>query len=258
MRTRFIMCPREPLTRSSCRSRLVSFFHFFHFALFIIVPLQLTGQETIPILFHGVILDAGTQQPLGGAHYINMHKSAGAADDRGQVSFFARPHDTITFTSVGYKDFIMVISDTLFAREYTAGIFMSSDTLMIEAVIVVPRLGNLKAEIMADRTPVDQDMINAANNLKLSAYQGLAGANKLGDPSTNYELLRQKQRIEAYEKGGIPTDKMLGLSPLLIIPVIYVLAKGFPGDPQPPAPYISSRELQQIRALHDSLVYRKK
>ncbi|MCJ7820724.1 MAG: hypothetical protein MUP53_05940, partial [Bacteroidales bacterium] len=141
---------------------------------------------------------------------------------------------------------------------YMAGVFMSPDTLMIEGVIVVPRLGNIKAEIMADRSPADQELINASNNLKLSVYQGLTGANKLGNPAMNYELLRQKQRIDAYEKGGIPSDKMVALSPFFIVPLIYVLAKGLPDDPVPPAPHISSRELQQIRALHDSLLYRKK
>ncbi len=224
----------------------------------IAAPLNLNGQQSTFILFHGIILDSGTREPLTGAHYINMHSSAGAADGRGQVSFYARPLDTVTFTCVGYKDLRMVISDTLYAKEYTAGIYMSSDTLMIEEVVVRPRLGNLRAEIMADRPPADQEMINAANNLKLSAYQGLTSTSELGDPAMNYEFLRQKQRTEAIEKGGIPSDKMVGLSPFTIIPLIYILAKGLPEDPKPPAPYISARERQQIRALHDSLVYGKK
>ncbi len=74
----------------------------------------------------------------------------------------------------------------------------------------------------------------------------------------NYELLRQKQRTDAIERGGIPSDKMIGLSPFTIIPIIYILAKGLPEDPKPPAPHISSRELQQIRAMHDSLIYKRK
>jgi len=244
--------------RSYCGSKAASFFLPLIFALLFAAPLNLNGQQSSLILFHGIILDSGTREPLTGAHYINMHRSAGAADSRGQVSFYARTLDTVIFTCIGYKDFRMVISDTLYAREYTAGIFMSSDTLMIEAVVVVPRLGNLRAEIMADKTPADQEMINASNNLKLSAYQGLTSSSELGDPAMNYELLRQKQRTDAIERGGIPSDKMIGLSPFTIIPIIYILAKGLPEDPKPPAPHISSRELQQIRAMHDSLVYRRK
>lgn len=258
MRTRFIMYPRDLLTRSYCGSKTASFFLPCLFTLFISVSSGLRGQQPLSILFQGIVLDSGTKEPLSGAYYFIMHKSAGTADERGLVSFFARPHDTVTFTCVGYKDFRMVISDTLHAREYTAGIFMSSDTLIIEGVVVVPRLGNLRSEIMTDRKPADQKMINASNNLKLSAYQGLTGTNQLGDPAMNYQLLRQKQRTEAIEKGSIPTDKMLGLNPFTIIPVIYILAKGLPEDPEPPAPYISTRELEQIRALHDSLIYKRK
>lgn len=258
MRTRFIMCPRELLMRSSCGSKAASFFLPLFLALLFAAPLNLNGQQSSLILFHGIILDSGTREPLTGAHYINMHSSAGAADSRGQVSFYARPLDTITFTCVGYKDFRMVISDTLYAREYTAGIFMSSDTLLIDGVVVVPRLVNVRAEIMADRPLADQAMINASNNLRLSAYQGITSTAELGDPVANYELLRQKQRTDAIERGGIPSDKMLGLSPFTIIPLIYILAKGMPETPKAPAPYLSARELQQIRAMHDSLIYKRK
>jgi hypothetical protein len=176
---------------------------------------------------------------------------AGAADPRGMFSLYARHHDTITFTSVGYKEYRMIVRDTLRAREYVAGIYLSSDTLMIAEVIVMPRIGNIRAEIMSERPPADQELINAANNLRLSAYQGLVNASKLGDPATNYELLRQKQRYEAYEKGQIPSGQMLSVSPLTLIPLIYFLAAGLPEDPEPPVPYISAREMESLRAVHD-------
>lgn len=258
MRTRFIMYPRELSKRSYCGNKTVSFILPSLFALLIAAPLNLNGQQSSLILFHSIILDSGTREPLTGAHYINMQRSAGAADSRGQVSFYAQPHDTVTFTCIGYKDFRMVISDTLYAREYTAGIFMSSDTLVIEGVVVVPRLGNIRAEIMSDRPPADQAMINASNNLRLSAYQGITSTAELGDPVTNYEMLRQKQRTDAIERGGIPSDKMIGLNPFAIIPLIYILVKGRPEAPKPPAPYLSARERQQIRDIHDSLIYKRK
>jgi hypothetical protein len=218
----------------------------------------MAAQQTDLILFHTIILDADTQQPLTGAHFLSSSGVAGATDNRGMVSFFALHHDTITFTSVGYKDFLLVIGDTLLAKEYVAGIFLISDTLMIPSVIVVPRLGNIRAEIMSSKPAVNDDMVNASNNLRLSAYQGITTAATLGDPSTNYELLRQKQRLDAYEKGTIPSDKMLVFSPFTLIPLVYVLAKGLPEKPEPPAPYMSERELQQLRTIHDSLIYKRK
>jgi hypothetical protein len=67
-----------------------------------------------------------------------------------------------------------------------------------------------------------------------------------------------KHRIDASEKGGIPSDQMLVFSPFTLIPLVYVLAKGLPENPVPPAPYISPNELNRIRALHDSLIYKSK
>jgi hypothetical protein len=229
-------------------------------------PQSTSAQQAGPILFHGVILDADTREPLTGAHYLvrsmnndasgERGRSSGAADSRGMVSFYARHRDTITFTCVGYKDYQMTVHDTLRGREYVAGIYLTSDTLVMAAVVVIPRMGNLRAAIMSEPPATNQELINATNNLRLSAYQGLTSASRLGDPAANYEVLRKQQRYEAYEKGQIPADQMLAVSPLTLIPLIYLLAVGPPEVPEPPVPYISAREMENLRAVHDSLIYR--
>jgi hypothetical protein len=257
MRPGFIMFRKERLTRLSSVNKPAGSFFLILFFLVTILP-RLSAQHNQPILFHGVIFDSDTRQPLAGAHYHIRGRTAGAADSRGMVSFYAHYDDTVTFSCVGFKDYHMIVSDTLRAREYIAGIYLTSDTLMIPAVVVMPRLTNIRAEILADRPADDHEMINAANNLKISTYQGLTGANKLGDPAANYEVIRQQQRIDTYEKGGIPSSAMVSVSPFTLIPLIYVLAKGLPREPEPPSPYISPREMNRIQALHDSLIYKRK
>ena len=217
-----------------------------------------SAQQPEYILFHGVISDNDTRQPLQGAHYLIRGRTAGSTDSKGMFSLYAMRRDTITFTCVGYRPCVMTVADTLMAGEYVAGIYLTSDTLMIPAVVILPRLGNIRAEIMSGRPALNQELINATNNLRISAYQGLTGASELGDPAVNYELLRQKQRYEAYEKGQISSGQMVALSPLTLIPVIYMLVTGPPRMPEPPAPYLSSREMEQLRAVHDSLIYRTK
>ncbi len=256
MRSVFTMSPRGRLTRSSFAGKGAIGLPAILFFLIVLLPQASTAQQSRPILFHGVILDADTRQPLTGAHYRISGRAAGAADSRGMFSLYVRHHDTVTFTSVGYKDYRLTVGDTLHAREYIAAIWLSSDTLVMAEVVVIPRIGNLRAEIMSDRPPANQDLINATNNLRLSAYQGLVNASKLGDPDTNYELLRQKQRYEAYEKGQISASQMLAVSPLTLIPIIYYLVVGLPEDPEPPVPYISAREMENLRARHDSLIWR--
>jgi hypothetical protein len=252
----FITCLKEHSTRSSCANSYGRLCLTFFSVLVASSLLQLSAQQASPILFHGLVLDAESRQPLNGAHYMITGRSAGAADDRGMVSFYARHRDTVRFSCVGYKDFNMIIGDTLRAQQYVLGIYLTGDTLMIPAVVVIPRLVNVRAEIMADKPGADDATVNAANNLKISTYQGLTAATRLDDPASHYEVIRHMQAIEAGEKGGIPSSQMVSLSPFTIIPLIYILAKGIPEDPPAPAPHISAKELSRIRALHDSLIYK--
>lgn len=248
--------PRERSTRSYCAGRPAWPLLLPALLLAVIMTQGAAAQELQPILFHGVVLDADTREPLTGTHFTVKHRSAGAADGRGMFSFYARHNDTVTFTCVGYRSYRMTVADTLRAREYVAAIWLSTDTLMIPAVVVMPRLGNLKAAIMSEPPAANQELINASNNLRIAAYQGITSASRLEDPASNYELLRQQQRIDAYEKGGIPSSQMVAISPFTLIPLLYVLAKGLPEDPAPPKPYISVRELERLRNMHDSIIFK--
>lgn len=252
----FTMFRRGRLTRSffAGKSSAAALF----FLILCLLPLQaVSGQQGGAILFHGVVFDAATRQPLPDAHWKVSGRSAGAADSRGMFSLYAHRNDTVTFTCIGYRHFTMTVQDTLRAREYTAGIYLTGDTTMIPAVVVIPRLGNIRAEIMSERPTQNQEVINATNNLRMAVYQGLTNAPELGDPAMNYELLRQKQRTEAYEKGQIPSSQMVGLSPFTLIPLIYMLAVGPPEDPEPPVPHISARDMEFLRQVNDSLLIRQ-
>jgi len=252
----FTMFRRGRLTRSLFAGKSSPAILFF-LILCYLPPQGVSGQQSGPILFHGVVFDAATRQPLPDAHWKVGGRSAGASDSRGMFSLYAHRNDTVTFTCIGYRHFTMTVQDTLRAREYTAGIYLTDDTTMIPAVVVIPRLGNIRAEIMSERPSQNQEVINATNNLRMAVYQGLANAPELGDPVTNYELLRQKQRLDAYEKGQIPSSQMVGLSPFTLIPLIYMLAAGPPENPEPPAPHISSRDMEFLRQVHDSLLIRQ-
>jgi len=251
------MYPREHSMRSSCAGNAGSLALLILFILSAAaIPQRITAQQSESILFHGVIQDAATREPLTGAHVIVGSKATAASDMKGMFSLYARAKDTITFTCVGYHPYSMVVSDTLRAREYVTGIWLTTDTIMIASVVVIPRLSNMRAAIMAEPPAADQEMINASNNLKISTYQGLTGSNALGDPIVNYELIRQQQRTEAYEKGQIKSSQMVGLNPLILIPLIYLAAHGLPEKPDAPQPYISVREMNRLRAMHDSIIYK--
>jgi hypothetical protein len=201
------------------------------------------------ILFRGIVLDASTQAVLPGSQiYINRNRTSAGFPD-GTFSFYASEKDTIVFSMLGYKPTKMIVSDTLTGSEFLTGVYLETDTLLIGEVIIVPRLTSLKAEMMNPTVAVDSKIENARSNISIVSYQGRTGQSQLGDPAINYEILRKRQRIEAYEKGGIPSDKILGLSPLLLIPAAYLLIHGLPEKPEPPKPQISAKDLEEIRQL---------
>ncbi len=147
---------------------------------------------------------------------------------------------------VGYKSAVFHITDTLAGSEFLTGVYLKADTITIGEVIIIPRLGSLKYEILNNQVPVSPEIENAKYNMALSAYQGKVSQGKLGDPATNYGVLHQKQRTEAYERGGIPSDRIVGLSPFMLLPAAYLLLNGLPPKPAPMKPSLTRQEIDQI------------
>jgi hypothetical protein len=188
---------------------------------------------------------------------INRAFSSVSGND-GTFSFYVNKNDTITFNSLGYKSIVFYVSDTLPGREFIVGIYMQTDTMSIGEVIIIPRLTNFKSEILNGRSKTPATMENARYNVAVSAYQGRNSQNRLGDPASNYELLRQNQKVDAYERGGIPSDKMVGLSPLLLIPAAYLLLHGLPEKPAPLKPQLSDQEVDQIQKKYIETLKQRK
>ena len=168
------------------------------------------------------------------------------SESDGTFSFRANRKDTIVFSLLGYKSTVCLINDTLAGREFIAGVYLNADTIHIGEVIIIPRLANLKSDILNKPVPTTPEMENARYNMAVSAYQGKVSQGKLGDPATNYSLLHQKQRVDASEKGGIPSGSIAGLSPFMLLPAAYLLLNGLPPKPNPMKTPLTRQELDQI------------
>jgi len=206
------------------------------------------------ILFHGLILDAGSEAPLPNSQIFINRVFTSVSDAEGKFAFYVRRKDTVVFSNVGYKKAIMHISDTLKGKEFLAGVFMHSDTINIGEVVIFPRLASLKSDLFRPSSEASREMENAKYNMSVSSYQGRVNTGRLGDPAMNYEMLRQQQKNDAYSKGQIPSDKIVGLSPLLLIPAAYLLIHGMPEKPAAVKPVVTDQEANMIISRYmDSL-----
>lgn len=207
---------------------------------------QLPPQQGDHILFRGVVISASSQERLSGSQiFINRLYITSSRSD-GTFSFFAFRLDTIIFTMLGYKPESLVVSDTLKAREFLTGVYLKADTIEIGEVIILPRLPNLRADMMNIKKEPDPKLENAMSNISNAAYVGRTTPSNLGDPTFNYNYLRQRQNISAYEKGGIASEKSIALNPFILIPAAYMLLKGRPEVPTPPEPRITQKDLDDL------------
>lgn len=202
------------------------------------------------IRFNGIVMDSKTNYPLANTQIIINRRHLFVSDKEGNFAFYVNKRDTVVFTRLGYRTAHFLVSDTLTGREFLAGIYMSSDTLEIAEVIITPRLRNLKSELMNSKIKPNIPLENAKYNLALSAYQGRMGQNKMGDPAINYKVLQQKQQDEAYSKGQLPSDRIVGLSPFLLLPAAYLLINGFPDKPSPMESQLTSQEIDRINRIY--------
>ncbi len=211
------------------------------------------------ILVNGVVMDASSTMPLSNAHFVINRGYGGVSDDEGRFSLYLDRGDTVIFSYIGYSDALFTIPDTVAVKRLVAGIFLNEDTLSVGEVVVFPAIADLRTEIMTGDYQLSRDEINAQNNIAISTYQGINSAASLGDPQANYEVLRRKQILDAYEKGGIPSDKMISLNPITFIPgVIYIIAKGLPERPESPMPSIKPSEFQKMKELYRQNMERRR
>lgn len=198
------------------------------------------------VIFNGIIRDVSTQEPIAKSQIRVNGIFEAVSDDDGTFAVKVNRRDTIEFTSLGYQPAYIFVSDTLSGTEFLAGVYMKTDTLSIGEVIIMPRMTYLRSDILK-APPVSTEMENAKYNMAVSAYQGKVAISRLGDPASNYSMLHQRQRIEAFEKGTIPSDRMVGLSPLILIPAAYLLINGLPGREPPMKADLTEQELEQIQ-----------
>lgn len=207
---------------------------------------QVGEAQDLRILFHGIVCDATTLAPLSNSRISVNRLFISLSDGDGNFAVYANRRDTIAITRLGYKRSLLIVSDTLEGKDFITGFYLESDTLKIGEVIIMPRLVNLRSSLLNAPIETKPEIENARYNLAISAYQGRTSQSQLGDPVSNYELLRQKFRVDAYEKGGIPSDRIAAISPLLLIPAAYLLLNGFPEKPPSFKTPISKQETDMI------------
>ena len=142
------------------------------------------------ILFRGLVIDASTFSPVSNSQIMINNTFSSVSGVDGSFFFYVNSYDTVSFRSLGYKESVMTVSDTLHGTEFITGIYLNTDTLSIGEVIIIPGYKNLKSEILNSKSKVPTGMDNARYNVAVSAYQGKNSTGILGNPDDNYAAIK--------------------------------------------------------------------
>jgi hypothetical protein len=130
---------------------------------------------------------------------------------------------------------------------YLVGIFMTRDTIRLQEIVIFPRLRNLRQEITSFRNRGDFQNDIAKQNLDIATYQGLKSVPDLTDPEIQYNYQASKIKMDAIERGGIPSDKIVSVSVFTGVALIMSLLLEDKSEIPEPVKLPGTHEVQWIK-----------
>ncbi len=127
------------------------------------------------IQFSGVVYDADSNTVVPYVTIKNLtSKKVYASNYKGYFSFVAQEGDSITFNSIGYKLFDLVIPKTGAEKKYTQLIRIKTDNIMLPMVRVFPwaSVEDFKKDFLAMKL-ADDDLAIAKKNIENLDFNAL-------------------------------------------------------------------------------------
>lgn len=172
--------------------------------LFFFICGNIFAQETDEklIQFSGVVVSADSIKAIPYTNIIitNTHRGT-VSDYYGYFSFVAKKHDTVVFSSIGYKKDTFCIPDSITSNRYSLIQVMSSDTIMLTETVIYPwpTKEQFKQAFLELDIP-DDDLAIAQKNLDKEKLRQ-KGENMRMSASMNYRHFMDKHHSKLYYAG---------------------------------------------------------
>lgn len=144
-------------------------------------------------------------EPLPFSHILIMNNLRGTiTDNQGKFSLVTEVHDTVMFSSLGYKRKTIIIPDTLSEPFLMLDIILPEDTFLIGEVVVYPwrNYEEFKQAFLNLKLP-DSDMERARRNIALLRTQIILENNP--DARVNFNYIMERQYQETFNQGTVPS-----------------------------------------------------
>ena len=172
---------------------------------------QTSDPDSDLIQFSGVVLDGDSLSPIPFANIIEKKSSRGTTSDYyGYFSFVAHKGDSIFFSSIGYKESVFVIPDTLSTQRYSLIQLLVNDTFLLKEHVVYPwpSKEQFKEAFLNLRVP-DDDLERAKRNLAQAEMRDRMLNMPMADGSISFKINQQKRNAKLYSAGQYPSYTIL-------------------------------------------------
>lgn len=132
-------------------------------------------------------------RPMEYAHILIINRHFGAiTNERGMFSIVVAEHDSVRFSTLGYKPSILIIPDSLVEPHYHVEITMRRDTFQIEQVDIYPwKTYEEFKRALVELPSESKDMENARRNIAIIRAQIFMDTSP--DPGVNFKEVMNRE-----------------------------------------------------------------
>lgn len=162
------------------------------------------------VQFSGVVVESDSLKGLPFTSIVIRSSKHGTISDYyGFFTLVAKPGDVIEFVSVGYRDAVYKIPDTLQATNYSIIQVLRRDTVLLKEIAVYPwpTKEQFKDAFLNLRVP-NSDLDRAQQNLAAEEMRELVKG-LATDSYGNYRQTMQQQYTRLYYIGQYPPNNLL-------------------------------------------------
>tara|TARA_B100000809_G_scaffold252631_1_gene287553 strand:- start:4052 stop:4768 length:717 start_codon:yes stop_codon:yes gene_type:complete len=156
-------------------------------------------------LFSGVVFSSeALTDPLSQVNVLVNNSRGTNSDDKGFFSIYLDANDTLVFSHVGYHSTTIFIPDSIKGGKLIARIFLVSDTVNIEQVVVTSRQDYTDFKKSFMKMENDKELTNAKNNINMSVHEAKTTTDWTVED--NLERGLQKEANKSVYYGQLPPE----------------------------------------------------
>lgn len=162
------------------------------------------------IQLYGVVMTADSLQGLPNASIVVLNKGRGTiTNEQGVFSIAVMKGDQISFSSIGFKNKVLIVPSNLAGNEYSVIQLLIDDTAYLPATIIKPRPSRAQFERDFINTTVPDDAYEIARQNTDDSRRRFLVATLPADgrEAVNYVMRQQSKRI--YYAGQTPPVNLL-------------------------------------------------